>query len=74
MVVRCKIYELINFFPSRTVALAALCVVMKSKGLLDNVDLASWTANLTGSKVDYNDLKETVELFHDHHDSNLPLP
>lgn len=55
-----------NLFPPRVIALAVLYVVMRSRGLLEEVDRASWTRHISGQKVDFEDFEEAVEYLQKH--------
>ena len=58
---RCKDYRLANLFPARAVALGCLYVVMEDRGLKITENVADWVDDITGGKVDMEDLEEVVQ-------------
>ena len=60
--IRCKSYQLANFFPARTVAVAVLSHVLRKRGLEIEEDIARWVNDITSGKVDYRDFEEVVEI------------
>ena len=60
--IRCKNYQLSNFFPARVLAAACTYVTFQVYGLNIGSDKSIWLEEVTSGKVDMEDFDEVVNI------------
>jgi hypothetical protein len=60
--IRCKNYQLSNFFPARVLAAACTYVTFQDYGLNIRSDKSIWLEEVTSGKADMEDFDEVVNI------------
>lgn len=60
--IRCKSYQLANYFPAKTIAAGCVYIVLKNRGLLLEVHAGTWLKEKIGRSIEMEDFEEAISI------------